>query len=142
MKLIKIRIIILLIIGGLIFWLIFALKTKETMQFEGFRSSSEIIETSAEYKISVGKSIKVKDSPLIVELIEIDTNNRKCKLGLSNSSTGQHIIFWAFQDQPIKEIEKFFTPHALRILNLTDDSVTVLVPDKAIIKSEIYSGEN
>jgi len=118
---------------------IYVINTRNTLSGKIFHARTKIVETALELNIMIGESINVKDTPIIIELNEIDDTKQRCKLFFSNSSTLENVQLWAIENQPIK-IEKFFGSYGIKVSRITKNSVTLIVPYGGKIEWKI--GEN
>ncbi|MDH4203319.1 MAG: hypothetical protein OEV87_10545 [Phycisphaerae bacterium] len=120
-------IIVILIAGILSICGYFLWRTEEIPPLEGGIDSVVFREIAHRYDIKLSDPCVIKESPFIIELTEVDIDNRMCKLDLNNSSTDQRMVFWASQNQPIKEIENIFGPHGFEVICILESSATIVV---------------
>jgi hypothetical protein len=64
-----------------------------------------------------------------ITLLEIDANEKSCKIMLHNQTTGEQKIFWVSESEYVKGIE-YFGRTGLKIIEVRDNS----------IQFELYSG--
>ena len=114
------------IAGGLIYGCYLFYRPIEIIPPAGSISSVTITRIAIEYEIRVNESCKINDSPWTVELLEVKTDEDTCKLDLYNSSTNEHVTFWASPNQPIKEIKHIFGTQGFGVKSITEDLVTIV----------------
>jgi hypothetical protein len=76
-------------------------------------------------KLALKEFYRVENSPIVIKLLQINTDEKKCLLEISNSDTNQKTKSWVGVELPNPEVEEFLGKDVLRVNEITNNSVSI-----------------